>query len=258
MKVGNMTAMFFGALETLVEWTQRRRMNDPWKLTASWPPKWHQDERRVIKARVIPFSPMIHSSRQTSADAWRYRFGAHKRLKREEGTDTSKHPIINLGISIRSFLLVYADWEKGGVCLRVCMCVCFMTYNYWDMFFVVRSNNSFNFLLGWIKYIVIVIIIVSFTVMWNDRRSRRCVCERIRMSFVGFTLPSTFTEREARWSKMKFILDQERHLHLWAWSLTPWLPGRHLKMTNRSVKSDTLKTFCLLFCSGNFHQNAQH
>ena len=21
-------------------------------------------------------------------------------------------------------VLVYADWEKGGVCLRVCMCVC--------------------------------------------------------------------------------------------------------------------------------------
>ena len=25
------------------------------------------------------------------------------------------------------FLLVYADCEKGGVCLRVCICVCFMT-----------------------------------------------------------------------------------------------------------------------------------
>ena len=24
-------------------------------------------------------------------------------------------------------LLVYAEWEKGGVCLRVCMCVCFTT-----------------------------------------------------------------------------------------------------------------------------------
>ena len=32
-----------------------------------------------------------------------------------------------LGISIRSFLLVYADCEKGGVRLSVCMCVCFMT-----------------------------------------------------------------------------------------------------------------------------------
>ena len=60
------------------------------------------------------------------------------------------------GISIRSFLLVYADWEKGGVCLKVCMCVCFMTKNYWDMFFVVRSNDSFNFPLGWIKNIVTV------------------------------------------------------------------------------------------------------
>ena len=36
------------------------------------------------------------------------------------------------------------------------MCVCFMAYNYRDMFFVVRSNDSFNFPLGWIKYIVIV------------------------------------------------------------------------------------------------------
>ena len=27
------------------------------------------------------------------------------------------------------------------------------------MFFVVWSNNSFNFLLGWIKYIVIVVIV---------------------------------------------------------------------------------------------------
>ena len=26
-----------------------------------------------------------------------------------------------------SLLSVYADWEKGGVCLRVCMCMCFMT-----------------------------------------------------------------------------------------------------------------------------------
>ena len=24
---------------------------------------------------------------------------------------------------ILGLLLVYADWEKGGVCLRVCMCV---------------------------------------------------------------------------------------------------------------------------------------
>ena len=37
------------------------------------------------------------------------------------------------------------------------MCVCFMTLNYWDMFFVVRSNDSFKFPLGWIKYIVTVI-----------------------------------------------------------------------------------------------------
>ena len=59
---------------------------------------------------------------------------------------------------ILGLLLVYADWEKGGVCLRVCMCVCFMTSNYWDMFVVVRSNDSFNLPLGWIKYIVIVVI----------------------------------------------------------------------------------------------------
>ena len=57
---------------------------------------------------------------------------------------------------ILGLLLVYADWEKGGACLRVCMCMWFMTYNYWDMFFIVRSNDSFNFPLGLIKYIVIV------------------------------------------------------------------------------------------------------
>ena len=28
---------------------------------------------------------------------------------------------------ISGLLLVYVDWEKGGVCLRVCMCVCLMT-----------------------------------------------------------------------------------------------------------------------------------
>ena len=28
---------------------------------------------------------------------------------------------------ILGLLLVYADWEKGGVCLRVCMYVYFMT-----------------------------------------------------------------------------------------------------------------------------------
>ena len=60
---------------------------------------------------------------------------------------------------ILGLLLVYADWEKGGLCLRVCMCVGFMTLNYWDMFFVVWSNDSFNFPLGWIKYIVIVVIV---------------------------------------------------------------------------------------------------
>ena len=28
---------------------------------------------------------------------------------------------------ILGLLLVYADWDKGGVCLRGCMCACFMT-----------------------------------------------------------------------------------------------------------------------------------
>ena len=50
---------------------------------------------------------------------------------------------------------MYVDWEKEGVCIRVCMCVWFMI---WDMFFVVRSNDSFNFPLGLIKYIVIIVI----------------------------------------------------------------------------------------------------
>ena len=62
---------------------------------------------------------------------------------------------------ILGLLLVYADWEKGDICLSVCMCVCLMTLNYWDMFFVVQLNDSFNFPQGWIKYIVIVVIIDS-------------------------------------------------------------------------------------------------
>jgi len=33
-------------------------------------------------------------------------------------------------------------------------------YVMWDMFFVVRSNDSFNFPLGWIKSVVIAIVVV--------------------------------------------------------------------------------------------------
>ena len=46
---------------------------------------------------------------------------------------------------ILGLLLVNADWEKGGVRLRVCMCVSWLRI---IMFFVVRLNNSFNFPLG--------------------------------------------------------------------------------------------------------------
>ena len=35
------------------------------------------------------------------------------------------------------------------------------------MFFVVRSNDSFNFLLGWIKYIVIVVIVIVLLIIIN-------------------------------------------------------------------------------------------
>ena len=42
--------------------------------------------------------------------------------------------------------------RKGAYVFRVCMCVWFMTWNYWGMFFVVRLNDSFNFSLGLIKY----------------------------------------------------------------------------------------------------------
>ena len=93
-----------------------------------------------------------------------------------------------LGISIRSFLLVHADWEKGGVCLRVCMCVCFMTYNYWDMFFVVRSNDSFNFPLGWIKYIVIVepsLIRLGLSRGCQDSQMRTYLSQGTSASLVG-------------------------------------------------------------------------
>ena len=43
--------------------------------------------------------------------------------------------------------------------------------------------------------------------------------------------------------------------------LTPSMPWCHLKTTNKSMKFETLKPFCFLFCNGmwkNFHQNAQH
>ena len=43
------------------------------------------------------------------------------------------------------------------------MCVWFMIYNYRDMFFIVRSNDSFNFPLGLIKYIVSVVVVVRPT-----------------------------------------------------------------------------------------------
>ena len=79
---------------------------------------------------------------------------------------------------ILGLLLVYADWEKGGVsvtvCLRVCMCVCFTTYNYWDMFFAVRLNDSFNFPLGWIKYTVIIVIYKRL--QFNRSHNFVCLC----------------------------------------------------------------------------------
>ena len=88
---------------------------------------------------------------------------------------------------ILGLLLVYADWEKGGACLRVSMCVWFMTYNYWDMFFVVRSNDSFNFPLGLIKYIVIVLlgfeIIGSKHYWWANRETER---ERETVTYGGW------------------------------------------------------------------------
>ena len=43
------------------------------------------------------------------------------------------------------------------------MCVWFMTWNYLDMFFVVRSNDSFNFPLGLIKYVITVIVRLFFS-----------------------------------------------------------------------------------------------
>ena len=45
--------------------------------------------------------------------------------------------------------------ERERMSKSVYVCVCFMTVNYWDMLFVVRSNDSFNFPLRWIRYIVI-------------------------------------------------------------------------------------------------------
>ena len=72
------------------------------------------------------------------------------------------------------FAISVCRLRERGLCqsyLRVCMCVCLMTENYWDMFFVVRSNTSFDFPLGWIKYIVIVIFKIIYTVTDHARHS---------------------------------------------------------------------------------------
>ena len=59
--------------------------------------------------------------------------------------------------------------ELNEIQTYVYLCVCLMTYNYWDMSFLVRSNDSFNFPLGWMKYIVIVVIVI--VVKQNKGRS---------------------------------------------------------------------------------------
>ena len=54
---------------------------------------------------------------------------------------------------IWGLLLVYADWEKEGVCLRERVYVC--VFHDLELLRYILHCDSFNFLLGWIKYIVI-------------------------------------------------------------------------------------------------------
>ena len=52
---------------------------------------------------------------------------------------------------------MYADGEKGGVYLSVCMCMWFMIYNYYVLRCVIQ--------LGLIKYIAIVIVVIILVYM---------------------------------------------------------------------------------------------
>ena len=123
---------------------------------------------RIRQCNVNPFTPRYFGGTLTTLlnTCWRWQFSQRGLGMCEPNDFYLIWEFLHFGLTekelfqvILGLLLVYADWEKGGLCLRVCMCVCFMTENCWDMFFVVRSNDSFNFALGWIKYIVIVVIV---------------------------------------------------------------------------------------------------
>ena len=95
--------------------------------------------------------------------------------------------------------------------------------------------------------------------VWERKRERECVyvcvhgcgCVHVLMWVLWVDRGQMMGERK-KCECCKFI---------WTLTLTPSLPWRHLKTTNKSVKSETLKPFCLLFCTGtwrDFHQNTSH
>ena len=66
--------------------------------------------------------------------------------------------------------------RKGRMSKSVYVWRCFITLNYWDVFFVVRTNDSFNFPLGWIKCIVIVGTEASKQLPTQDINQERFFC----------------------------------------------------------------------------------
>ena len=61
------------------------------------------------------------------------------------------------------------------------------------MFFVVRSNDSFSFPLGWIKYIVIVVIVTASSLEVGQRQNVKIFGKRV----VGCLLFMSFKSIQA-------------------------------------------------------------
>ena len=71
-----------------------------------------------------------------------------------------------------SWVVLVHPGLQGNGCSTWSAGVCI---NYWDMFFVVSSNDSFNFLLGWIECIVIVVVIVIVVNQGKDRKQANMI-----------------------------------------------------------------------------------
>ena len=75
------------------------------------------------------------------------------------------------------------------------------------MFFVVRSNDSFNFPLGWIKYIVIVVILQPQTILFFQKHPIMVLLSTIGLYKI-LTIPNFVTIQK---HKVWFV---SRHLHV--------------------------------------------